>query len=975
MFFGILDIQIEPLQIYASLSKTDSNSGERWDEGSFKKRLEELGIIQWVPKAKIAEALLFFEEMKKGEDHFILASGKLPGEPEDEKLEWKLMAIPKGLEKQAEEALEKAALPRIPKQAEQVKAKGFDKASSFSRGSHEINQGLIKTGWTKANDVFAAIKSGKPGTPGFDVFGRSIASRKPEKIKVHLGENVVLTPKGLVAEKSGIVRFAGDWVDIIFFSPPDFEVKKSKDKVNCLLDYSPGSAQFKHLTIKAILDHCSALGFDSNDLLPESSIQEIIQEADEKQKAIKDVPLCENKDAKVDIIISEDKMKAILNLEKGKGRGIPLRLQEVSQKIIDSGVKGFQKDVLKNDLLAFYNSEELVLSDYILCEGKVPQKGEDGRLEFTTSFVSPKSLETIIKVSSQQAEELGGIKSLSDFPLNLVKKIAEVDKDNIVAELIRPSSGTPGKDVQGKILQGELGNVASFMIYENIEIKGQNIIATKKGILEVGQKDGKILLRVRKHRDFEAQIVLKDENMEALVTLFPSEGTGKMINSELLKHLLALHKVTKGINYPKLEEIVLRCQEGEMIRRESIAQGLSPTDGSPWKWLIKKQLATGSRVNISATGKADFRSQDRITLVRPGEFLGEIHPPEIEPKDGWDVTGRILKAKASQTLVLDLGEGIEKKEEQDGIIKLYSQLEGELYHEHGKMEVRKVHVVKGDVGNKTGHIQFNGNVRVEGNVLDGFKVIAQGNIYITGTVQAALISAEGDITVEKGIAGAEKAIIRSKGSITAQFVQDATLLAVENIILGKSALRCQIKCNGKVITHHEKGALIGGSIKAKMGCEVNNIGAISGVKTEISFGQDYLFGDQIENEEREIQKLQMGVLKIAKEMHEMETSGHRNMEALTGKRQEKFQLLKLIEKRKHRMIFLKEKFDQHVEGSELHVSGIAYSGVVIESHQRYKHVEQDIRMVAYFFDQKTGKIGEKPLVIGDPKYKKTRKDS
>lgn len=183
-------------------------------------------------------------------------------------------------------------------------------------------------------------------------------------------------------------------------------------------------------------------------------------------------------------------------------------------------------------------------------------------------------------------------------------------------------------------------------------------------------------------------------------------------------------------------------------------------------------------------------------------------------------------------------------------------------------------------------------------------------------------------------------------------------MAVGDIVVKNSCLRSSLRCNGRLLLKTEKGNLNGGIVKARQGAEVQNLGNPNGVKTQVSFGQDYLVADRIQVEEKEINQTRDKVIKLDSILNRLEKAGE--TEKLQKARQEKLKFIKLIEKRSLRLFTLREKFEEHYP-SEVLVRGSLYPGVVFESHGRYYEVDKAESGVVVFFDSRVGKIQKKPI--------------
>ncbi|MFW6289074.1 MAG: FapA family protein, partial [Spirochaetota bacterium] len=241
-------------------------------------------------------------------------------------------------------------------------------------------------------------------------------------------------------------------------------------------------------------------------------------------------------------------------------------------------------------------------------------------------------------------------------------------------------------------------------------------------------------------------------------------------------------------------------------------------------------------------------------------------------------------------------------------------------------------------------------------VRSGFYVMAQGDIQVGELVEAALLSADGDIVVNQGVKGGGKAVLRSKGTVGVTFAEQSTILAVGNVQAKNSLVHCEVKSNGKVRMIGDRCSIVGGRTRAREGLETFNLGSERGVRTQIEFGQNYLIADRIEAEEREMEKLKREIARIDLAMKEAERSGERT--ALDGLHTRKLGMLKLLEKRGLRIFTYRERFEEHHE-SEILVKGTLHPGVVIETHGRRLEITTPSKNVIISFSPETGRIEQR----------------
>jgi len=455
-------------------------------------------------------------------------------------------------------------------------------------------------------------------------------------------------------------------------------------------------------------------------------------------------------------------------------------------------------------------------------------------------------------------------------------------------------------------------------------------------------------------------VELSADRMEGYLAIEPHKGSGSRANRSQIDTALEAGGIKKGIDETAISEALEISAAGSPVRRSVVARGKSPAEAGASRLKLMVESASGKGVTIKGSGRADYHNQDRFVAVKEDQLLAEILPDDTPSEDGWDVCGKEISAADSPALDIEIGEQVRREEEGDRI-RLYSRCAGEFMYEKKKIDVLKVHAVSGDVDLSSGNIRFPGTVTVSGSVKSGFSILAEGHIKIAGNVEAALVSSGESITIAQGVIGSGKAVIRAKSTIETIFSEQATLLAVGHVSMKNGCLRNMVKCNGRLRLVGEKGNLIGGVVRAREGLVAANIGNDKGVRTEISFGQDYLVMDRIETEEKEIRKLREAIARLDTAMEAYEKKGDRkNLETAQS---EKLKMMKAVEKRGLLLFTLRERFEQHFD-SAIQIRGTIYPGVVVESHGRYWKTDSPKKGITLRFDQETGHIieqsGENP---------------
>ncbi len=460
------------------------------------------------------------------------------------------------------------------------------------------------------------------------------------------------------------------------------------------------------------------------------------------------------------------------------------------------------------------------------------------------------------------------------------------------------------------------------------------------------------------YRDARIDIGISDDAMRASVSLEKEYGLGRDLTLEAVQQALVASGVVFGVDLKVLAEALADARAGKPVEAREIAFGKEPVPSGGWRinWITR--IASGAAVTLRSDGSADFKNQDRSTIVAEGQPILELLSIGREGQEGTDVRGKPVKPPKDPraTDPPEWDESVREEKTPEGNRRLVAGRSGELKFEKNRLSVDAAWKLNGDVGPATGNLRFPGPVAASGSVLTGYAVLAGGDVFIGGAVEAALVSSDGAVRITEGVKGAKRGTVRARSTIDAGFAEQAQLMAVGDITLKSSALLCLIKTNGKLILQGEKGSLVGGQCRARMGMEMQNLGAENNSKTTVSFGQDYLLKDAAEAEEREIDRVKALILQADRTMRECERDG-RDPSPI---RQEKLKLVKLLEKRSMRLFQLNEKFEEHFP-SEVIVRGTVYPGVVLESHNRYHEVRAKKQRVAFSFDPQLGRIVERPL--------------
>jgi uncharacterized protein (DUF342 family) len=461
--------------------------------------------------------------------------------------------------------------------------------------------------------------------------------------------------------------------------------------------------------------------------------------------------------------------------------------------------------------------------------------------------------------------------------------INKKDNVNLVLNPVKDDSQITEASIQELIEQSE---------YKNLYIESANIknaIAELNSVLKPLQanKSGReISYQILERRDATISISIDKDEMSATAEISTALG-GKNLSAKAILNSAQQSGVTKGFTKEQLIKLALQAAKepaGSTVKGE-IAQGKDAINGknSKIKLLVQSAQDRILRPKAREDGSVDMRDLGDIICVKVGEPLAK-KIPLTEGVNGFTVTGSPLPPVAGEDVTLKAGEGtaISKRNSQ----VLISTLIGLPRIIENGVEVDGVYRLK-NVDVSTGHVKFEGSVIIDGDICEGMKVTATGDITIGGFVESATLESGGDITIGSGIIGRKQDVeemtvddiqmsvnIRAKGSVFAKYCQYADIschsLRIENQMMHSIIdveetlwLGTDEKANGK---------LIAGYIQAGQSVHAGIVGATAGSTTIVSFDKKInVMKEQLEDIETRLKidsdkttELQIAVNKLKK---------------------------------------------------------------------------------------------------------------
>ena len=962
-FKGTLSVLVDAPRLEARLVLSRDGDLE-YDEAALVRILGDAGVTEGFEIAEVVDSVKAFQKAKDHTAEIVAARGTPPVPPSSEGWQWgELTPLAEEQKHLATRILKGAGPPEVYQvrlEKVRVQKKIAGKGGLFGSNQEEVQTVIesrevrekvlvdphpLQLFLVEEGTKLATVSPPRPGQPGRDLGGKVLAAPQGRVSSVFVGRFLNRRKAEVLAGATGLLRVGRNWADLVPFRDHRWDLTWSADKTSVFLDFEPGDTQASSPQAEAILTRLVEQGFDLASAPDEGRLQELLDEAIRSGKALIRHSLVTDRDGTFEIRFSPDRTKAFLDIRKPLGRGAPLVLKDLGTRLREAQLKGFSFDTVKGAIQDFLNSPQIELKDFLLATGQPPSRGKDLILVYSLGFLSEGDLRTIQTNLLANPKHLEALPDRTVFPPDKVEKAGPVKEGQEFARLDPPEGGAgdDGIDVTGRKIPAIIGNEPPLLLLSNVRKNGVHLESDIDGLMEMAVIDGATAFRVRPHVDAMAAVHRSDDNLYAWLTLAQGRGTGRRLDRTLIDAALVAAQVRFGVDETKIAVALETVEAGGKVERVLIAQGV-PTGND-----LARRLSFPQPQRVDAEGK-------RRWPVRAGELAATYRPPTEGRVDGTDVLGNPVPSPDPEVRSLVVSSDFEVASDGAGSQTVTALRSGEVVFDGESLAIL-TQVVVASVGGKSGNVKFPGEVIVMGAVETGGYVMA-GNLKVRGRVGGALLSSDHNIQVADGIHGEGKAVIRAKKHVSLGFVERTLVMAVGDVHVGKSALGCTFRVNGKIFQKTPGGGLQGGLAKVRLGLDVMNLGSPSGQVTQISFGQDYLVEDQIQAEVKETDKLREAIVQLDGMMRKLTSPGDR--ERLASVRRKKVLLLKMLDKRNLKLINLRDKFDLHVP-SEIVVRETLFPGVSVESHGRVYESRSRRNAVRLVFNEQTGHIQEIPL--------------
>ncbi len=356
---------------------------------------------------------------------------------------------------------------------------------------------------------------------------------------------------------------------------------------------------------------------------------------------------------------------------------------------------------------------------------------------------------------------------------------------------------------------------------------------------------------VAEKKNAHLRILIAEDEMSVEAQLFGAYGGSHVSANQIIKAAQE-QEVTFGFDKQAVVSLAAKASKakpGSEVQ-QIIANGKQPINGVNAKFeqtviCIKDRVLQPQSKN-EKTDSVNMRDLGEIISVKVGDpVMRKI--PMIKGVRGCTVKGEVIEATEATDLQFSVGSGTEI-DSKDPLVLVATSVGLPRRIENGMIVEDVFEVPKVDVS--TGNIIYKGSVIVNGDVGEGMKIQASGDVNILGYVESAHVEAKGDIVIAKAaigrqIEGSDKGdcttLIKAQGNIFIRHAQYIEVECVNTVTVEKQLLHSRVTAKSALIGTEENanGKIIGGELNLTETLRVGSIGAPAGSHSRVSLNQLY----------------------------------------------------------------------------------------------------------------------------------------
>ncbi len=356
-------------------------------------------------------------------------------------------------------------------------------------------------------------------------------------------------------------------------------------------------------------------------------------------------------------------------------------------------------------------------------------------------------------------------------------------------------------------------------------------------------------------KPYRIDITLSPDHLEAYLNVEIFDENARIKKSDIFEAIKEKH-ISFGIHTHLIDDVV---RKSEAVNNLEIAKGIPMKDGVDGVLTYNFDTSNSNKPTINEDGSVDFKNIHFLIPTKKGDVLATRTLP-TEGVDGTLVTGKVMKARSGRMVNFKVGKNVEISE--DGL-SVISICDGSIKFDGSRLSVIAVLEIYGDVGVKTGNINFAGKVVVHGDVRSGYEVVATDDIVVNGLVESAIVKTKKDLVINHGVQGNDAAELCVGGNLVVKFI-NAAKVECSGDITADSIMHSFVNCKSEIKAEGKNGLIIGGKVYSRKSIQSKCIGSKMGTTSFLSVGISPEFLENIKDLIKKKEELLANIKKVDK---------------------------------------------------------------------------------------------------------------
>jgi uncharacterized protein (DUF342 family) len=368
---------------------------------------------------------------------------------------------------------------------------------------------------------------------------------------------------------------------------------------------------------------------------------------------------------------------------------------------------------------------------------------------------------------------------------------------------------------------------------------------------------------IGRREDGVVELKVSDDAMSAWMTLVPAYGGEPATQNELMD-LLHSKGIVYGIQHDAIKNAFAKgqCENLEIAKGEPVVEG----EQTRFETLYDKENERPEEEED--LDRIKYTDYCHILLVQTGDALMRRHPP-VEGTKGTNIKGHPMLPQPTPDIQFahDLKGAELSKTDPNLLIATTGGQPSRIPKGNGVVVNPVIDLANVDLS--TGSVEFDGTLRVGGDIKAGLRVKVSGDVVVNGSVEAAEIIAGGNVAIRGGVVGhpdptpgahslpETTARIFCEGFVQAMFMECAHVESGKSILLERSARQCELLAREEIVVGKQdgkNGTIMGGRTQATQRIATGTLGNSSGISTHVQVGLDPYLEKQIDEKDAEFKR-------------------------------------------------------------------------------------------------------------------------